>query len=137
MAAVVNLPARPVRPFPPAGAPTQSLTTFFVAFSRPRPASPGRAARTTRFGMPDSEEDVLLAAARGGCRQALGALLERYRDYLLLLARAELAPDLRPKEGASDLVQQTFLEAQRDFAAFQGRTEEELLAWLKRLLRNN
>jgi RNA polymerase sigma-70 factor (ECF subfamily) len=34
-------------------------------------------------------------------------------------------------------VQETFLEAQRDFARFQGTTEAELLAWLRRLLLNN
>jgi RNA polymerase sigma-70 factor (ECF subfamily) len=34
-------------------------------------------------------------------------------------------------------VQDTFLEAHRDFAEFRGRTEVELLAWLRRLLLNN
>ncbi len=89
--------------------------------------------------MPRSDKDVLtsLAAARDGCREALGRLLERYRNYLLLIAGSELDPALRSKEGASDLVQQTFLEAQRDFAAFQGNSEEELLAWLRQLLLNN
>ncbi len=45
--------------------------------------------------------------------------------------------DLRAKADASDLVQQTFLEAQLDFSQFQGWTEEELLSWLRRLLLNN
>jgi len=34
-------------------------------------------------------------------------------------------------------VQETFLEARRDFPQFHGSTEEELLAWLRRLLLNN
>src|SRR5262249_51276031 len=49
----------------------------------------------------------------------------------------ELDPALRPKGGASDAVQQTFLDAQRDFGRFAGCSEEELRAWLRHLLRNN
>jgi RNA polymerase sigma-70 factor (ECF subfamily) len=78
-----------------------------------------------------------LRAARTGCQDALGRLLELSRGYLLLVAERELAPDLRAKGGASDLVQETLLEAVRDFGRFQGDTEAELLAWLRRLLLNN
>jgi RNA polymerase sigma-70 factor (ECF subfamily) len=42
--------------------------------------------------------------------------------------------DLQAKGGASDLVQETFLEAQRAFDRFQGTSEVELRAWLRRLL---
>src|SRR5262245_32188049 len=89
--------------------------------------------------MPRSSPDAAqwLSAARGGSREALGRLLEACRDYLLLVANRELDFDLRAKGGASDLVQQTFLEAQRDFAAFHGASEDELLAWLRRLLVHN
>src|SRR5829696_9456278 len=78
-----------------------------------------------------------LAAARGGSPEALGDALEACRAYLLKIAEADLDPALRAKGGASDLVQQTFLEAQRDFGRFAGGSEEELLAWLRQLLRNN
>src|SRR5438105_1940581 len=79
----------------------------------------------------------LLDAARSGSREALGQLLESCRGYLLMVAKGELDRDLQAKEGASDLVQETFLEAQRDFVQFQGASEAELLAWLRRLLLNN
>ena len=79
----------------------------------------------------------LLAAARAGSHEALGQVLEACRGYLLLLARRELAPDLQAKGGASDLVQETFLEAQRDFASFRGDTEAELAGWLRQILLNN
>jgi RNA polymerase sigma-70 factor (ECF subfamily) len=79
----------------------------------------------------------LLAGARAGSREALGQLLESCRDYLLLIAGQELDVDLRAKGGASDLVQETFLEAQRDFIQFRGDSEAELLGWLRRLLLNN
>jgi RNA polymerase sigma-70 factor (ECF subfamily) len=89
--------------------------------------------------MPNPAQDPLtsLAAARNGSNSALGELLETYRNYLLLIAEQELDPRLRAKGGASDLVQETFLEAQRDFSNFQGHSEEELLAWLRQLLHNN
>lgn len=79
----------------------------------------------------------LLAAARDGAPDGLGRLLDACRGYLLLLARQELRDDLRAKGGSSDLVQETCLEAHRDFARFRGTTAAELLAWLRQLLRNN
>jgi RNA polymerase sigma-70 factor, ECF subfamily len=78
-----------------------------------------------------------LAAARAGSREALGQALQACRGYLLLLAERELDPDLRAKGGASDLVQETFLEAQKDFARFQGNSEDELRAWLRQILLHN
>src|SRR5262249_43139479 len=53
------------------------------------------------------------------------------------IAERELDPQLKPKGGASDLVQQTLLEAVGNFTAFRGQTDEELKAWLRRLLLHN
>jgi RNA polymerase sigma-70 factor (ECF subfamily) len=78
-----------------------------------------------------------IRVARNGSAEALGRLLEACRPYLLLVATQELSSDLRSKVGASDLVQDTFLEAQRDFARFRGHTKEELLGWLRRALLHN
>jgi RNA polymerase sigma-70 factor (ECF subfamily) len=78
-----------------------------------------------------------LNAARGGSLSELGRLLEACRPYLLLVANQELAPDLKVKVGASDLVQQTFLEAQQAFERFDGATQKELISWLRRILLNN
>lgn len=85
--------------------------------------------------IPDVEAS--LAEARAGSPRALGELLEACRNYLLTIAGDELDPALRAKGSASDLVQQTFLEAYRDFGRFQGASEDELLAWLRRMLLNN
>jgi RNA polymerase sigma-70 factor (ECF subfamily) len=79
----------------------------------------------------------LLTAARAGSSDALGDALEACRAYLLVVAERELHPAVRAKGGASDLVQQTFLEAQRDFAGFGGESKQELLAWLRQVLLNN
>jgi RNA polymerase sigma-70 factor (ECF subfamily) len=78
-----------------------------------------------------------MAEARAGSSEALGRLLTDCREYLLLLANRKLATELQGKVSPSDLVQETFLEAQRDFGRFQGGCEDELLAWLSRVLVNN
>lgn len=89
--------------------------------------------------MADSAHDAVrwLPQARAGSAEALGRLLEACRGYLLLVATRELGDDLQAKSGASDLVQEAFLEAHRDFGRFTGDSEQELLAWLRRLLLNN
>jgi RNA polymerase sigma-70 factor (ECF subfamily) len=87
-------------------------------------------------GAPRTLLETWLDQARGGSSEALGALLEGCRKYLLLVANRELDSDLRPRTAASDLVQETFLEVQRGFDNFRGTTEEELFAWLKAILAN-
>ena len=53
-------------------------------------------------------------------------------------ARAnQLESRLKAKADPSDLVQQTLLEAYRDFDQFRGSTEAEWLAWLRRILAHN
>ena len=83
----------------------------------------------------DDRNIVRIHQARAGSPEALGQLLDGCRGYLMRIARDELDPRLQAKGGASDLVQETFLEAQRDFAAFTGDSEAELLAWLRHRLR--
>lgn len=78
----------------------------------------------------------LLDEARAGSTVALGRLMEGCRKYLLLTANEALDSDLRPKGGASDLVQDTFCGAQRSFSEFRGTTEQELIAWLTTILTN-
>lgn len=73
---------------------------------------------------------------RHGSADAQGRLFERCRNYLLLVAEHQLDRGLRGKLGASDLVQETFLRAGRGFDHFRGTNEEELLGWLRRILRN-
>jgi RNA polymerase sigma-70 factor, ECF subfamily len=62
--------------------------------------------------------------------------LEGYRDYLRLLARLPLGARLQAKLDASDVVQQTILQAHASRAQFRGRTEAEWLAWLRAILAN-
>jgi RNA polymerase sigma-70 factor (ECF subfamily) len=81
------------------------------------------------------EELLQLAQARDD--RARGQLLELYRNYLTLLARLHLGRRLQGKIDAADLVQETFLKAHRDLAMFRGRTEGELLSWLRSIMAAN
>ena len=79
----------------------------------------------------------LLVRARAGDAEAVGKLLDHYRPYLRLLALRQLDSNVRVRVDASDVVQQTCLEAFRDLAQFRGCHEAELVAWLRQILRNN
>jgi RNA polymerase sigma-70 factor (ECF subfamily) len=62
--------------------------------------------------------------------------LERFRDYLRLLARLQLDGRLQAKLDASDVVQQTLLQAHEHQDQFRGRTDAELVGWLRTILAN-
>jgi RNA polymerase sigma-70 factor, ECF subfamily len=63
-----------------------------------------------------------------------GRMLDRYRHYLLMIANRVIGPELQAKLDAADLVQDTFLEAQRHLGVLRGKTNAELRAWLRKIL---
>ena len=79
----------------------------------------------------------LVNAARGGDRESLQQLLALYVNYLKLLATSQLDNKLRARCSPSDLVQETLMEACRDFPMFRGSSEREFVVWLRKILVNN
>jgi RNA polymerase sigma-70 factor (ECF subfamily) len=65
-----------------------------------------------------------------------GERLEQCRPYLHLLARLQLDGRLRSKLDASDLVQQTLLQAHKNLHQFRGREDAEFRGWLRQILAN-
>jgi RNA polymerase sigma-70 factor, ECF subfamily len=62
--------------------------------------------------------------------------LGSYRDYLRILARLQIRGQLRGKLDASDVVQQTILQAHASRDQFRGGSEAEWLGWLRAILAN-
>jgi RNA polymerase sigma-70 factor (ECF subfamily) len=84
-----------------------------------------------------SETDRLFAAARQGSGSCLGKLLTLYTNYLKLLVTAQLDNRLRVRVSPSDIVQDAFFEAHRDFHQFRGQSTAEFVAWLRKIVVNN
>jgi RNA polymerase sigma-70 factor (ECF subfamily) len=80
------------------------------------------------------EQQAALERARQGDTQALGALLDSFRPYVRYLVRALGGERVQARLDESDLIQDAFLEAHRDFAQFRGGTVAELTAWLRQIV---
>jgi RNA polymerase sigma-70 factor (ECF subfamily) len=78
-----------------------------------------------------------IGEARQGSRAALNQLFGACLPYLLVAAHQDLNAALRSRIDAADLVQETLIEAYRDFPHFQGRSKKHLLAWVRQILHHN
>ena len=82
---------------------------------------------------PDSSETQdLLRQIEAGDRQAFERLFGRYRAYLLQVVEVRLDPKLRARVDASDVVQETQLEALRRLPDFLARRPMPFRLWLRK-----
>jgi RNA polymerase sigma-70 factor (ECF subfamily) len=79
----------------------------------------------------------LFTAARAGSNSSLGRLLTLYTNYLKLLVSAQMDDRLRGRVSPSDIIQESFYEAHRDFPQFRGQSPGEFVVWLRRIVVNN
>jgi RNA polymerase sigma-70 factor (ECF subfamily) len=84
--------------------------------------------------MDAAARQAALEQARRGDVQALGLLLESFRPYVCVLTRTLNPGRLRARLDDSDLAQDAFLEAHRQFAGFRGTTVAELAGWLRQIV---
>src|SRR5262249_59466241 len=101
-----------------------------------RGPEPGRVAQTLA-ALATARRPAVRSPDMDTLAEAHGRLLEKFRDYLRLLARVQLDPRLRGKLDPSDVVQQTLLEAYQKRGQFAGATEAQWLAWLRAALGHN
>lgn len=80
---------------------------------------------------------ALIASARGGNATDLGKLVSLYRQYLHSIADTQMHRQLRRRVSTSDIVQETLIKAVCHFEQFRGHTEQELVAWLRKILVNS
>src|SRR3954465_2271475 len=106
----------------------------------PRPAPREGRCRSPFFqGARTMKDDALtpselLDQALQGDPEALGQLLEAQREALHRLAERQLQGRIAVRVDASDVIQQTFLEAYRSFRQFAGQDARDLAAWLQSIL---
>ena len=80
------------------------------------------------------ETEHLLRRAQDGDREALGTLLYIYRRHMSRLARNQIGRRLHVKADTSDIAQDVCLEVHRHFGQFNGTTEAEFGAWIRKIL---
>lgn len=78
----------------------------------------------------------MFSLAMSGNQSALGQLLEQHRSYLKLLASTRIHCALQGKLDASDVVQETCVEAIRKISSFRGSSPAEFAGWLRGILAN-
>ncbi len=79
----------------------------------------------------------LLRLAKAGDASSLGILLHHYTNYMKVLSYARLDSRIRGRLSSSDVVQESMLEAHRDFGAFAGNSIPEFTGWLRQILIHN
>lgn len=80
--------------------------------------------------MAESDEEDLLRQAKDGDPSKVGRVLDAFRRQLRAEADARIGRRLQSKVSASDVVQETLLEAHRQFPRFQGTAPSQLAEWV-------
>ena len=78
----------------------------------------------------------LLMAARSGSTEALVELISLAREKLLRVARRAYPAAVQAKVGASDIVQETVVDAYLGFGRFEGHSPAQFYGWLRGILRH-
>ena len=79
----------------------------------------------------DPRADELLERAIEGKPQALGELLQMYRDQLERIIRFRMDPRLRSRLDADDVVQDAFIEATQRFRDYAADPKMPFFLWLR------
>jgi RNA polymerase sigma-70 factor, ECF subfamily len=87
-----------------------------------------------RAGEVELETEFLLVLAKAGDAEALGRVLERYRNYIGLLIRLQGRAQLRKTKDSDELFREIGLEIHRRIRTFPGSSMREFLKWVRRVI---
>ncbi|WP_298866403.1 sigma-70 family RNA polymerase sigma factor [uncultured Gimesia sp.] len=87
--------------------------------------------------MSNREYQALIEEALKGNQDAIGQLFDRHRPYLKILTQRAVDGRLQARIDDSDLVQQTYLSAIKNFEKFDGKEEAQFIAWLRKIHERN
>lgn len=94
--------------------------------------------RSPKSELPNSDDwSVLIDRAKGGCDESFRQLIDRFYDYLILVADSGIHGKMQGKFGASDVVQLGLAKAHNAIERFDGNNEHQFRAWLKRVVINS
>lgn len=79
---------------------------------------------------------LLMARAKEGCPESRDRVFGQLQMFIRQIAIKHGAESMAPKEGASDIVQQSCLRAIEKLETFRGATSAEFRGWLKTLVIN-
>ena len=79
----------------------------------------------------ESKMEELIAQAAAGQHDALGDLLQSFRDQLVRIINFRMDPRLRGRLDADDIVQDAFIEATERFEAYVEKQEMPFFLWLR------
>ena len=75
----------------------------------------------------------LIDRIRNGDQEAFSVLFRKYRSRLAVLIHYRMGPELGRNYEVDDILQETFLQAFRDFDQFTYRTPGSFMSWLARI----
>ena len=78
----------------------------------------------------------LVPMAKAGSDDARDELLNHVQQYVALMAKQKMTPNLQGKFGASDIAQVSMAQALVGFEKFRGKSTGEFYAWLKAIVQN-
>lgn len=87
-----------------------------------------------------SQWRILIEEARSASASsvdALGRLVNKFRDHLLAVADREIGTQLQAKFDASDVVQISLVEAMGSIDQFRGSSKDEFRSWLTKIVLHN
>jgi len=82
---------------------------------------------------PPSSSQGLIDRIKHGDQEAFSRLFEKHRPRLAVLIHYRLSPELRRFYEVDDILQETFLEAFRDFDQFSYQSPGSFMSWLARI----